>query len=98
MSKPDAQSLHEFAWEIVLDHAQDIEYMSVGEIMSDNSMFDEVTEGEFDEIQKVVHDEAIAYAKALTKPEICRCPSDMKCHAINCPSGKGALMNPEPTP
>ena len=69
MSKPDTQSLREIAWEIVLDHAQDIEYMSVGEIMADNEMFEGLSEDEFDEIQTAVHDQAKAYAEALVKPE-----------------------------
>lgn len=68
MSKPDTQSLHEFAWEIVLDHAQDIERMSVGEIMADNEMFEGLSEDEFDEVQGVVYDQARAYAKALMRP------------------------------
>lgn len=70
MSKPDAQTLREIAWEIVLDHAQDIERMSVGEIMADNEMFAGLSEDEFDEIEAVVYGYARAYAKALTKPEI----------------------------
>lgn len=70
MTKPDTQSLHEIAWEIVLDHAQDIERMSVGEIMADNPMFEGLSEDEFDEVEAAVYDQARAYAEALTKPEI----------------------------
>ena len=69
MSKPNTQSLHEFAWEIVLDHAQDIERMSVGEIMADDEMFEGLTEDEFDEVEAIIYDQARAYAKALTKPD-----------------------------
>lgn len=48
MSSIDDQSIRDKAREIILEHAQDIEYMSIGEMMDGDPVFEGLTEDEFD--------------------------------------------------
>ena len=66
MTLPSAETISEFAREVVRSHAQDIESMSVGEMMSGDPRFDEVTEEEFDDLQDAIYDQARTYAETLT--------------------------------
>jgi len=66
MTLPSAETISEFAREVVRSHAQDIESMSVGEMMSGDPRFDEVTEEEFDDLQDAIYDQAQTYAETLT--------------------------------
>ena len=48
MSEIDDQSIRNKAREIILSHAEDIEYMRIGEMMQGDPVFEGLSEDEFD--------------------------------------------------
>lgn len=57
MSQPTPEHLRELAAEIILDHARDIEYLSVSEMLSDQlEGFDYLGDDDQDQITRSVHD------------------------------------------
>lgn len=69
MTLPSTDVISEFAREVVRSHAQDIERMSVGEMMSGDPRFDEVTEDEFEDVEGAIYDQARTLAETLTWPQ-----------------------------
>lgn len=64
MTDISPERLRELAAEIVLDHARDIEYLSVSEMLEHEVDIDEIGEAEYDRIARQVHD--LATTASLT--------------------------------
>lgn len=66
---PDPAIVRELAAEIVISHATDIEFMSVGEMIDGDQRIGDIDEDDFDTLQTAIHDMARKATVAVTFPD-----------------------------
>lgn len=74
MTEPENPHLKDFAREIILVHATDVEFMSVGEMLEGDDRLDDYSPDGYDELCRSVHDLISAATVTVTFPE----PGDTK--------------------
>lgn len=56
MTEPENPHVQDFAREIILNHATDVEYMSVGEMLEGDERIDDYSPDGYDALCRRVHD------------------------------------------